>query len=285
MADRRKLLADWEEVLIRREPLRETLGLYGEILALWAEWAPYRGGRFEKDEAWCRARWEGGVPLLLGEVPLSREAVEPLLSGAVELLHGIREADGPGLAKLREAWDKGEITPSALLPTHPFFARVVLPRLGLSSDIAAFLCQIVLRPLLEEMAEPLRGLWEGRWDHGTCPFCGASAAFSDLREDGKRRLLCYLCGSDWGFLRIRCAFCDNRNPNTLKIFSPEEEEGYFVEACDLCRGYLKGLDRRLRWNVVSSLLEDWGSPHLDLIALEKGYWRSGPSLVLLAREG
>ena len=291
MADRRKLLAEWDELLARREPIRETLAFYQGILGLWADWDG--AGRvpraaFGRDGAWCWARWKEGIPLYSGEaeVPFLREEIEPLLSGALGLLHGIREADGPGLVRLAEAWEAGELPASALLPTHPSFTRHVQERIGLSSDILGFLCQIVVRPPLEEVVEPLRGLLEDSgWDRGICPFCGSPAAFSDLGEDGKRRLLCHLCGSEWGFLRIRCPFCDNRDPNTLKILSPEEEEGYFVDACDLCRGYVKGLDRRLRWNVVSSLLEDWGSPHLDLVALDLGYWRNTPSLVLLAREG
>ena len=285
MADRRKLLGEWDELLARRESFRDSLGLYRKILTLWAGWDRAGEARFQKDEAWCRAHWEEGLPLLLDEeIPISREAVEPLLWGAIELLHGIREEDGPGLARLAEAWDRGELSPALLFPGHPLCADFQ-QRIGLSSDLMAVLSQIVLRPPLEDLLEPLRRLGgDVRWNRGVCPFCGSSAAFSDLGEDGKRRLLCHLCGSDWGFVRIRCPSCDNRDPNTLKIFSPEEEEGYLVEACDVCRGYIKGLDRRLRWNVVSSLLEDWGSPHLDLIALAKGYWRGSPSLVLLAQD-
>jgi len=170
---------------------------------LWAEWDSRGEARFTQDEAWCRARWEGGIPLLREEeLPVSRETVEPLLSGAIELLYGIREADGPGLARLAEAWDGGELLPSALLPSHSF-ARDLPQRIGLSSDLLAFLCQIVLRPPLEELAERLRGLVEDvRWDRGFCPFCGSPAAFSDLGEDGKRRLLCHLCGRE-DDLRVR----------------------------------------------------------------------------------
>ena len=59
------------------------------------------------------------------------------------------------------------------------------------------------------------------------------------------------------------------------------DEGYFIEACRACHGYLKGVDRRQRWNAGSPLVEDWGSPHLDLHAAREGYWRSTPSLAHL----
>jgi len=37
----------------------------------------------------------------------------------------------------------------------------------------------------------------------------------------------------------------------------------------------------VRWNGAGPLVEDWGSPHLDLIAVREGYWRAVPSLVQL----
>jgi hypothetical protein len=47
--------------------------------------------------------------------------------------------------------------------------------------------------------------------------------------------------------------------------------------------YLKELDRRIRWNAGSALVEDWGSPHFDMVAVNEGYWRPIASLIQLAR--
>jgi hypothetical protein len=47
---------------------------------------------------------------------------------------------------------------------------------------------------------------------------------------------------------------------------------------------LKGVDRRQRWNAGPPLVEDWGSPHLDVYAAREGYWRSTPSLAHLVTE-
>jgi hypothetical protein len=45
------------------------------------------------------------------------------------------------------------------------------------------------------------------------------------------------------------------------------------------------VDRRQRWNAGPPLVEDWGSPHLDVYAAREGFWRSTPSLAhLLPRE-
>jgi hypothetical protein len=60
------------------------------------------------------------------------------------------------------------------------------------------------------------------------------------------------------------------------------EEGYAIAACRQCQAYVKDIDRRVRWNGGPPLVEDWGSPHLDLIARRHGYWRPDAPVVLRA---
>ena len=67
----------------------------------------------------------------------------------------------------------------------------------------------------------------------------------------------------------------------MRFQGEEREEGYLLGACQACHGYVKELDRRVRWNAGSALVEDWGSPHLDLVARRRGYWRGIPTLVQL----
>ena len=45
---------------------------------------------------------------------------------------------------------------------------------------------------------------------------------------------------------------------------------------------MKEIDRRQRWNARSPLVEDWGSPHLDLVARRAGYRRAVPTLLEIA---
>src|SRR5262249_46675594 len=72
--------------------------------------------------------------------------------------------------------------------------------------------------------------------------------------------------------RVWCSFCGNTDSQGLRRLEPESgDEGYFISACTKCRGYLKELDRRVRWNGGPALVEDWGSPHLDLVARRSGY--------------
>ena len=80
----------------------------------------------------------------------------------------------------------------------------------------------------------------------------------------------------YGRDRCRAALLD-------AMLAPEErEEGYAIAACRRCKGYLKELDRRVRRNGSSALVEDWGSPHLDLVARRAGYWRPLPTLLEVA---
>jgi hypothetical protein len=46
---------------------------------------------------------------------------------------------------------------------------------------------------------------------------------------------------------------------------------------------MKELDRRVRWNGGPALVEDWGSPHFDLVAHREGYWRPLTPPLELAR--
>ena len=86
------------------------------------------------------------------------------------------------------------------------------------------------------------------------------------------------------FPRLRCPFCGHQTAKDLvRLDAEEREEGYFISACKPCRAYVKEVDRRVRWNAGSALIEDWGSPHFYLVASRAGYWRPLPSLIQLAR--
>jgi hypothetical protein len=285
MPDYAKLLAEWDEVLARRGSLREPLGFWTAILQGWAGWKPpmlLQPLRWSAED--CCARWERGVPLGAEAEPvIAPDAVEDLLGPVMERL----AADGPEAAeafqRFAEAWDRGEIGPSALWPRPDRDPAAFLQeRFKLASHLGAFLGPAALRPALETYFEGTRGLPEGLWSRGICPWCGGAPGYGDLIEDGRRRLSCHLCGGTWIAARLKCPFCDTWDSKDLvRLIAEGIEEGYFIEACRVCRGYLKGVDRRQRWNAGSPLVEDWSSPHLDLHAMREGYWRATPTLVHL----
>ncbi|MBI2491400.1 MAG: formate dehydrogenase accessory protein FdhE [Candidatus Rokubacteria bacterium] len=281
------LAEEWAELLARRPEFRETLAVYGELIACWAGWPADRPTAGPWSAAACRGSWERGVPLLAESRPaLGADDLEETLGLAMEQLASVREDLVPALRRLAEAWDRGALGPAAFFPER---GRVGSPAVGelsgLPEDAVAFLAHATLRPALERHFAPARGHLDAHvWALGVCPFCGDPPGFSDVLEDGQRRLACHLCGGGWPFARVRCPFCGTEQSGELTRLEPEErDQGYVIIGCGRCRAYLKELDRRVRWNGQSALVEDWGSPHLDLVAVRAGYWRPVPSLVQLAR--
>jgi FdhE protein len=277
-------------VLERRPAFREPLAIYREIVEAWGAWTPPRPVAVALSGEECHARWEEGTPLVEAAARgLRAEDVEDLIGGAMEALARAQPGLGAGLQRLAEAWDAGVVTPATLLPERRRIGSGAGERAsGLSAEVIAFLAVAGLRPALEALYTPVREFFvDGAWALGICPFCGGPPGFTDVIEDGRRRLACHLCGGAWVFAKLRCPFCGVDGAQHLVRLTPEEarEEGYLVSACRECRAYLKEVDRRARWNAGPALVEDWGSPHLDLVAHRQGYWRPVPSIVQLSARG
>jgi hypothetical protein len=289
MPDYSALLADWQALLLRRAALAEPLRFWSAILEGWAAWKPpLTLAPLDWSAGECRRRWEAGRPLLADAIPtIPPAALEDLLGPVIERL----AADGPeaadALQRFALAWDEGQVDTATLLPgldRDP--AALLQDRFGLESRLGAFLIPAALRPALEGYFESVRALPDDVWGRGGCPWCGGAPSYGDLMEDGRRRLSCHVCGGAWIAARLRCPFCETWNPREIaRLVDDEPEEGYFVEGCRACHGYLKGVDRRRRSDAGPPVVEDWGSPHLDVCAVREGFWRSTPSLAhLLPRE-
>ncbi len=277
------LRAAWADLLARRAALAPTLVVWGEVVALWAR-EEATVASLARDAAASRATWDEGRPLVAVAPPaLVLDDVERYLGPAIDLLLSLRGDLAEPAQRFAQAWDRGALTPHDLLPARGRVGAVP-EGIGLDADGVAFLACVALRPFLEPYFAECRGhLEDVPWELGICPFCGAPPGFGDLIEDGRRRLACHLCGGGWIFSRLRCPLCGTDDARRLSRLEPSEgDEGYFLSVCGECRGYVKELDRRVRWNGGPSIVEDWGSPHLDLAAHRAGYWRPLPSLIQLA---
>lgn len=277
---------EWADLLARRPEFGAALAGYGDILERWARWSPGRPAPLAWGPAECGARWTRGIPLLADAAPALRaDDLEELLGAMMECVAAIRQDAVPGLQRLAGAWDRGEIGPAAFFPSPGRVGTKTLEEVsGLATDVLAFLACGSLRPALDAyFAQCRQHLDEHRWELGVCPFCGGPAGFSDVLENGQRRLACHLCGGGWIAARTRCPFCGNDRSHDLVRLEPEDrDQGYVIIACRHCSAYVKELDRRVRWNAQSALVEDWGSPHFDLVARRAGYWRASPTLLGLA---
>ena len=273
-------------LLGRRAAMRDALSIYEVILDAWARWTGEGVTPLHWSAEECRERWERSQHLAADaplEIPL--RVVEDQLVPVMELVAGLGEAEALAVERLALALEQEQVGLSTLLSSLRKSGQGALQEsLRCPTDLLAFVAFASVRPLLEDYFSHVRSYFIfDLWDQGICPYCGVAPAFIEFGEDGKRMLVCHLCGGTWTLERLRCPFCDNRDPKSLIRLSAEgAEEGYLIEACDLCRSYLKGVDRRVRWDLASPIIEDWGSPHLDLIAHQKGYWRATPSLVQLA---
>ena len=272
----------WQDLLERRQAFAASLAPYGEILERWASAGPL-GRSLAWSAAECRARWARGVPLLAeAPPPLGVDDVEDLLGGIMEQLATLDPERAPALQRLAAAWDAGAVGPASLLPSREGIGDgAVEAATGLDAATVAVLACATVRPALERWLEPVRPHVEGAdWRRGICPFCGAPPGFIDVVEGGHRRLACHFCGAGWGFPKLRCPLCGVEGTEPLYRLKAEgADEGYVLSGCRRCRGYLKELDRRERWNGGPPLLEDWSSPHLDLVARREGYRKPIPALL------
>jgi hypothetical protein len=284
MTDYAGLYAEWLEMLTRRRAMGDALALWTSVLNGWRGWQDPGVGALDWSGEECRGLWESGAPLLAEALPaFPPESLEDLLGPVMERLAAAGSDDALALGRFAEAWDAGRIGPASLFPASvKGSAAAVKDETGLPAHLVAFLAHAGVRPALETFFLRVRALPEGGWDRGFCPWCGGLPSYGDLLEDGRRRLSCHLCGGAWPAARLRCPFCQAwQSGDMVRLVGGGAEEGYFVEACLVCRGYLKGVDRRERWNAASPLVEDWASPHLDYYAAREGYWRATPSLAQL----
>lgn len=135
----------------------------------------------------------------------------------------------------------------------------------------------------------------GRTDPATeCPCCGSAPTASITRigaeEAGFRYLHCALCGTEWHYVRIKCAHCESTKGIHFESLVPEpgierpatgaREGAVKAECCDSCGHYLKQVAMEKDYE-VEPVADDLASVTLDLLVSEAGHQRSGHNLMLL----
>ena len=235
----------------RRRRWRARCGFWTAVLD---GWAAGRAGALEPLAVARRSAasaGSAGVPLLAEAAPeIPTRSVEELLGPVMERL----AAGGPetrrsapalrGRPGMAAQWGRADLFPAR--------ARIGRPRSrsASASGPPAWHSSPTrgCGPALETYFAAVRELPDGVWTAASAP--GAAApGYGDLVEDGRRRLSCHLCGGAWIAPRLRCPFCESwESRDLVRLLGEGVEEGYFIEACRSCHGYLKGVDRRQRWN-------------------------------------
>lgn len=142
-----------------------------------------------------------------------------------------------------------------------------------SADEDPALAQVLtlaMRPFLSRCAEVVQQRPElAQWTRGYCAACGADPDFSVLTA-GDRLLICSRCGLQWKFEPATCPFCRNEDRDRLSTFATADGK-YQVQACEVCRRYIKAYDARRGGRPVMPLVDTVATLPLDAAAVQKGY--------------
>jgi len=141
---------------------------------------------------------------------------------------------------------------------------------GASDDMVKTAAGLALAPYLFLASEGiLPRIPPNLWYREFCPVCGGKPSFAALVSDtGPRTLLCPRCFGEWGYGRIGCPFCRERESQS---YYPGEDGRYRLYVCEVCRRYLKTVDARERGLDLCLPVADLVTVSMDLAAREKGY--------------
>jgi FdhE protein len=114
------------------------------------------------------------------------------------------------------------------------------------------------------------------WEKGRCPVCKSAPSLSFIKRDEGRTLYCSYCESRGQWHRIGCPHCQNRDSDRLEIIETEEEKGFRIDLCNVCRSYMKTIDDTLLNDYTPGLLDIISLP-FDILAQERAYKRLSPN--------
>jgi FdhE protein len=184
------------------------------------------------------------------------------------------------IQRLLEAKKSGIIDLNALITMLPeqdsSYFQTLAERIGVTPGTLLFCAFHCAKPFYESAAEKLLlpTEEENLWMRRQCPVCGSAAQLSTLdKEDGKRHLYCLLCGAEWRFMRLKCAYCNCAQTDGMK-FIAEESGPWRIDVCDQCRGYLKTFDEKKAGGTTGGFVPavaDVATLYLDLLAEKEGY--------------
>jgi FdhE protein len=145
---------------------------------------------------------------------------------------------------------------------------------GIRSDIESeqlFFARVLLQPYAEWLAT--RGNPHQQTQEAACPFCGGRPVAGVLRGQGdgaKRSLICSLCATEWQYHRIVCPNCGERNKDQLPVYTAAGIDYVRVEACDVCKTYIKSINLTRNGHAVPAV-DELATVALNIWADEHGY--------------
>ena len=224
-------------------------------------------------------KFRGGFPLVdKKNFPIPEDVFDSLFDAFLDGLMGIGQSVDHDIHTLQEKRDQNVFTSHQLIDQFMMGSKSFINATFEIPDINNHLLFFALRhifkicliPFQDTLTEELAGGWE----KGTCPVCGFPPDMGVLRgEGGKLYLHCAICGHEWRFKRMACAFCESDLQKEFPYLEVEGDEIHKIYLCSHCKRYLKIVDERnLPENTALFLdLEELTTLHLDIIAEQRGY--------------
>ena len=240
--------------LAERNPwAREVLAFYSRILEFQREVyevSPAMSSAATADQSGLRGRVN--LDEAVRDFPRLAAVVEK--SGPPKLAEEASRLRGSSSAQIRRMLEQWLVTTDSADDGSSFFARVLL------------------QPQAERFAHA-GGFGLEQVAGNKCPCCQSEPQLAVIRPEGdggKRLLLCSFCQSEWEFRRILCPSCGEEHNDNLPRYSAESIAAVRVEACDVCKQYLKSVDLTVDGLAVP-VVDEIATAPLDLWAVEHGY--------------
>ena len=200
------------------------------------------------------------------------EFIGPILDrfgSAFDLPEGI-------LSPLKQALELGEIDFTRLpLLEVPAFS------LPYPEDDLTMILFLLSRPYFIGMQGGLPGN-NRLGNEGTCRVCSARPSLLSGTPEGRQQLYCSFCGTEGTYEANGCPACHNQDPARLDTIVFENDAGFRVRVCTVCRSYVKIVNRDLLVRLTPDLADLISLP-LDIAVQEKGYKRSSPNAIGMVR--
>ena len=222
------------------------------------------------DELLARFPESAGLLTFYTHVARYQKTIFDKLSASPETAVAVLVAYLPDLAKLVQ--QHGPKNLAAYRPTDP--AKLLLDCWAgerIDSEPTKFYARALLQPFAEALAN--RGSPDIQSTAARCPFCSALPVAGVLRGEGegaKRSLLCSLCSTEWQYRRVVCPNCGEEDKDKLPVYLAEGIDYVRVDACDVCRTYIKSVDLTKNGHAVP-VVDELATLTLTLWAEENGY--------------
>ncbi|MFI5341349.1 MAG: formate dehydrogenase accessory protein FdhE [Candidatus Methylomirabilales bacterium] len=186
-------------------------------------------------------------------------------------------ASGPpatqtAISSLRDrTWDSEWVEGVLLAYTSGELEAAAAETDAASAQQLLFFARMALLPGLEAAGTSLSTWISPAWAEAACPVCGTHPRLAELRApEGRRYLHCAFCNVAWQYAVTGCPACGSQEAERISILYVEEDRRSRLDVCEACRTYIKCVDNKEYFGIVP-LVEDLLSPHLDVLAAEKGF--------------